>query len=55
MKKNVGNAKKSDTRTMNCIKDNMSKERENGKFNIICLKAPKWLSFLIRKFFKNKD
>ena len=31
-------------------------QKENGKFKIICIKAPKWLSFFLRKFAsKNKE
>ena len=33
----------------------MVKEKNDGKFKIICIKAPKWLAFLLRKFCKNKD
>lgn len=30
-------------------------QKENGKFKIICIKAPKWLSFLLRKFASKKE
>jgi len=31
----------------------MDKQKE--KFKIICIKAPKWLSFFLRKFVKEND
>jgi len=31
----------------------MDKQKE--KFKIICIKAPKWLSFVIRRFVKEKE
>ncbi len=33
----------------------MEKQKENNKYKIICIKAPKWLSFLLRKFAFKKD
>jgi hypothetical protein len=33
----------------------MEKEKDNGKFKIICIKAPKWLAFLLKKFYKEKE
>lgn len=30
----------------------MEKQKDNAKYKIICIKAPKWLSFIIRKIFK---
>ena len=34
---------------------NMEKQKDNSKFKIICIKAPKWLSFLLRKFLKSGE
>lgn len=39
----------------NGILNNMRKERDNSNFKIICIKAPKWLSFLIRKLIKKSE
>jgi len=36
------------------IKINMKTSQENGKFKIICIKVPKWLAFILRKFAKEK-
>ena len=47
-------AKTSDKKLKESIKDNMMKDKENGKFKIICFKAPRWLAFLLRKFCKGK-
>lgn len=33
----------------------MEKQKDNNKYKIICIKAPKWLSFLLRKFIREKN
>ena len=33
---------------------NMDKQKDNGKFKIICIKAPKWLSFFLKRFIKSE-
>ena len=33
---------------------NMEKQNENVKFKIICVKAPKWLSFILKRLVKNR-
>jgi len=33
----------------------MEKENKEPKFKIVCIKAPKWLSFFLRKFGKKED
>ena len=32
----------------------MEKQKENQKFKIYCIKAPKWLSYFLRKFVKDR-
>ena len=29
-------------------------EKDNGKYKIICIKAPKWLRFILKKIFGGK-
>ena len=38
----------------NCINNTMKNSQENGKFKIICIRVPKWLAFILRKFAKDK-
>lgn len=48
----IESVEKSDKIKGGCIKNNMAKE--NGKYKIICLRAPRWLAFLLRKFCRQK-
>lgn len=36
------------------INSTMKSSQENGKFKIICIRVPKWLAFILKKFAKGK-
>ena len=37
------------------INTNMKNSQESGKFKIICIRVPKWLAFILKRFVKEKQ